>query len=106
MKPLLVPYLAALLLFLYGLFALVARKLTIHDWGSDAQTLSGIPAITGGITFILLGYLVFSITRRVSAVGVTEKAICTLPHKLLAFVILMLATITGTWEVVIKALHN
>ena len=94
-----VGYAFAIIVFLYGLIAVVWKSIWLRDPGGSGHTVEGMAAVLMGVSFMLLGYLILTIVHYVASNKEQRLDPFTFGNKVLWALWLILATVGGLWDV-------
>jgi len=93
-------YIFPAIIFIYGLIAVIRRRMWLHDPGGIGETVMGTQAVLLGISTMIFGYLVYVVIRYVDHGLADEFNPLTLTNKIVLGVCLALAAIGGLWEAI------
>jgi len=93
-------YIFPAIIFIYGLIAVIRRRMWLHDPGGSSETVMGMQAVLLGISTMIFGYLVYVVIRYVDHGLADEFNPMTPTNKIALWVCLALATIGGLWEAI------
>ena len=88
------------IIFIYGLIAVIRRRMWLHDPGGSGETVMGTQAVLLGISTMIFGYLVYVVIRYVDHGLADEFNPLTQTNKIVFWVCVTLAAIGGLWEAI------
>jgi hypothetical protein len=94
-----IAYIFPMVIFCYGLIAVLLQKIWLRDPGGSAIVVEGTAAVLLGISSMLLGYLIFSVVRYVACHKDPHLDPFTFKNKILLIIFFILSMVGGMWDI-------